>query len=412
MLRHQLLAVERPSLDHQRRADDAPHRRGLRLCGEELEVVAGIPLVQRGARDLVHAVVPELRRRRHRDVEEPGAAFGEGAGRIVRRERDQRLHEARRRDDLERALRDADESALEHEPPRALHLRGVARDEPVGRRMVRAQPLGERAPPGAGPEGRGAAREVGLQLGHQRLAVAQQRGRGLRQGVLEVEPEVERRAADREVAVGALEQLAGEEVGELRQRLARGRERLLDLAQQLSRQLRRELGDRPGEQRPAAARHVERGLGEHLGRALERGRGVAQKPRRLPEPPRERASARLERLVLPQQQREQPVQQVREVELRVQLVRLLLVEPRERGAHVVEDGGEVHVVADRLHLRGLEGQSHGLERGERGLDVAPSVVAEARVVGPDAGHRGGDGVELPAEIEVGPDELAIAGWGH
>ncbi len=414
LLRHHVLAVQRPPLDGQRRPQILADVRGQPFRSDEVQVVSRVSLVQRRRRQLVAAMVAQdalllLRRESRvgdRHVEPALAVSLVGAGAVVRGERNHRPQEGGRRDDVERRVGDRREVFGGDELTSARHFPGVRGYQVVRARVIGTQPFGDVGPAGATVEAVGALLQVDLDLLLEPQAVAPQLRRGVAQRVLIMEEEVERILADREVIASCVEP-AVQVAFELRQRGGRATGRGLEPLGLRRRAGRERCGDLV-EQQAAALGHAPRRLHEHAHGIRERGAGVVHEGGNVFEPPHRGERLLLRRAIARDQEVVQATKQVREPELGVRRLRPQLLEAPHHHADLVEQGRAVDFVVQPVHAHVLERGPDRLQGGEVRRERLDAEAAVAIVVTGHARLRRGDGVQVPAEIEKRPLDVAEA----
>src|SRR5256712_8428597 len=99
-------------------------------------------------------------------------------------------------------------------------------------------------------------------------------------------------------------------------------------------------------------------------------------------------------------------------ERRAARLRPLALEPLQRHADVVQEGGPVDLVFQPVGGRLFQGGGEGLERDEMGSERGRAVAPVAIVVGLHAGLRSRDRIEVPPQIEVCLFDLAERPYRH
>ena len=267
-LLHELLAVERPPFHHDRRPDVATHLGTQLLRGDELQVVAGVGLVNHHRGNGMAAVAAQLLGPRLRRQHGIGTGHVEASPlraeidrrRLVRRERHQRHEKRRRRHDVDRAGRDGNQVAREHELVRSFELAPVNVDD-IAFGGVLAQPV-HQLPPRRRSHLGGQRRQLRLGFFLEAQAVAPELGRPRLQRVLVVEAAPELILADRKrqgvgIRLDVVAQLHAEPRQGLERALGGGLQPLAKRRLLLAHR-RRHLRD----QLPATAEHDEGGIDE------------------------------------------------------------------------------------------------------------------------------------------------------
>ncbi len=156
----------------------------------------------------------------------------------------------------------------------------------------------------------------------------------------------------------------------------------------------------------------QRGFHEHPHRLYQRRARVVQQPRHVLQPARERACPLGGRTIAPAQQEVQPAEQVRQPEPGVLRLGALALESLLQHAHVVQERRAVDLVLE-LARRGLfQSGADGLECGEVWSERDGTEPPVAVVVGRHARLGRRDGVQVPAQVEVGPLDFAERPYRH
>jgi len=223
------------------------------------------------------------------------------------------------------------------------------------------------------------------------------RGR-VAQRVLVVEPEVEGVLTHGELVGRGLEP-AFQIVLERGHRLRRLFHRRPQRVALLRRAVRDRRPDAPHQQQPAFVDPQGR-LDEDPHRLDQRGARVVEQPGHVLEAPDHGAHPVGVLPVTTPQQEVQPAEQMVQPERRAACLRPLALEPLQRHADVVQEGGPVDLVFQPVGGRLFQGGGEGLERDEMGSERGRAVAPVAIVVGLHAGLRSRDRIEMPPQIEV------------
>ena len=341
LLTHHVFAVQCPPFDGEGRPEILANVRRLFLRDHELQMMAGIALVQRRGGQLVAAVVAQnpllLRRRQARigdgNIEPAGAVAAVSPGAVVGGIGNHRTHESGRGNDAQRRRGNGREFPLLHKVARACHLSRVRVHELVRSGVIAAQLIDELRPWHA-VQPLGEPHEIRLDFLLEPQAVAPQLRRGIAQRMLIVQQEVERLLADRELLRPHLQPAREIRVeGEQRRAglLRRGRE-----AGGVHRRLGAERGGELRDEQAAALRHSHRRLDKDAHGLFERGLEIIEEIGDVLQSP-DRGSGLLGGgAVGGEQQVVQPAEQMREPELGILRLRLQLLEAAQHDANLIQ----------------------------------------------------------------------------
>ena len=332
----------------------------------------------------------------HRHVEPAGAIGRVGAGAVVGGKGNDRAHERGRGHDVERRVGNRRQPPGRDEIAGAGHLLSVALHEGPRCGMIGTQPIDDGVPVPAALQPARPGGEIGLDLLLKMMAVAPQLGSRVPQGMFVMQAEVEIVFPQCEMVRTRVEPLA-----QVDPERREGTHRRVFCRADPRGECRRLIRDRRAhllDEFNAPLDDPQRGLGKQSDGLDQAGARVVEKRRDVLQPADDRSGTVGWAPVTAQHQEMQTPQQVRQPETRILRLRPFPLEPPHRDPYLVQEGGAVDLVVEGFGLHFFQRRGEGPERCQVGSERGSTVASIPIIVRRDAGLRGRDGIEAPADV--------------